>query len=416
MKFDKVLSFNYTDTYRKIYNTNSQEVKYDFIHGKANTLNGIETNNMVLGIDEYLDDELRNKETTFIEFKKYYQRIHKKTGCAYKDWLTKIKNIDSTEKHEIYIFGHSLDITDKDVIRELIDNENVKTTIYYFNRDTYGNQIANLVKVLGQDNLISKVYGDEKIITFKEQKTMIQLKETEFEIRLDIGKLHNLYDLTNQERSILIDKIKKNIAMKNIEYFKNQDNVISIYDELVWLEEGEPEIESKLFEIAEELVEIDPECEPIKFNYEDWARIDYTEIDECNEKTIEFISCLNESNRKKYEETKPLQIDDIINSNDLNLLYKFLSNYYINDKCILYKIMYMILEKFNESGTVAKQIWTCIRKIIDITEISIFEEYIEKEKNNATQLVIRSRLIHMQEIFEEKKFKHSLEEIAPGEN
>jgi len=83
----KVLNFNYTDTYFRKYSNYNDETNIDYIHGKADINNTIETNNMVLGIDEYLSKKKRNSDTDFIAFKKYYQRIFKGTGCKYKDWL-----------------------------------------------------------------------------------------------------------------------------------------------------------------------------------------------------------------------------------------------------------------------------------------------------------------------------------------
>ena len=76
-------------------------------------------------------------------------------------------------KHKLYIFGHSLDITDKDVLRDLILNDNVYTTIYYLNKAVMGQQIANLVKVIGQDELIRRTGGSTKTIEFKLQKDMV---------------------------------------------------------------------------------------------------------------------------------------------------------------------------------------------------------------------------------------------------
>lgn len=166
IKFDKILSFNYTDTYKKLYAPNClSNIQYDFIHGKAIIRNNIETNNMVLGIDEYLDSTQASKNTSFISYKKYFQRIHKETGCVYKDWI----RLNSHTSSELYIFGHSLDITDKDILRELIEAENMKTTIYYYNKKVYASQIANLVKVLGVDNLVSRVHGENRSITFIQQ-------------------------------------------------------------------------------------------------------------------------------------------------------------------------------------------------------------------------------------------------------
>lgn len=196
---DKVLSFNYTDTYRRIYDPEGT-VEYDFIHGKLNTEWNAVVNNMVLGIDEYLPEDRRNQEVEFIAFKKYYQRIYKQTGCQYKRWVDTIKNdyykdiermneINSKKgasciefdtgylktkyislKHNIYIFGHSLDVTDGDVLRELILSDNARTIIFYPDKEEMGRKIANLVKIIGQDELIRRTRGNTKTIEFREQR------------------------------------------------------------------------------------------------------------------------------------------------------------------------------------------------------------------------------------------------------
>ncbi|WP_160560883.1 AbiH family protein [Parablautia muri] len=206
--FSKVISFNYTNIYEQIY-LRKHDIDcndyVDYIHGKANANNTIDTNNMVLGIDEYLGKKKRNKYVEFIAFKKFYQRIHKETGCKYKEWTDTIKgdfadyqielekskteknivNLKATvnklkkqylNKHNVYFFGHSLDVTDKDILRDLILNDNVHTTIFYHDKDTMGKQIANLVKIIGQDELIKRTGGKDKLIEFKPQKPMIERK------------------------------------------------------------------------------------------------------------------------------------------------------------------------------------------------------------------------------------------------
>ncbi len=181
-EIDFILSFNYTHIFSKLYNVSSQSKKeiadpFDYLHGEAKINNTIETNNMVLGIDEYLSQKRRNKETEFIAFKKFYQRIYKQTGSEYKRWIEIIKNqiqeiddkikkqypvqipynkIPNKCRNQLFIFGHSLDITDKDVLREMILNDNVYTTIYYPDKKELGRKIANLVKVIGQDELIRR--------------------------------------------------------------------------------------------------------------------------------------------------------------------------------------------------------------------------------------------------------------------
>jgi hypothetical protein len=217
LEVDFILSFNYTHIFSELYNVSSRSKKeitdpFDYIHGEADTNNTIESNNMVLGIDEYLSDERKNKDIDFIAFKKYYQRIHKQTGCKYKNWVDKIRQdyLDYSQKietakykelqyipdttqrlfnkhamsaikrekcqmHNLFIFGHSLDITDKDILRDLILNDNVYTTIFYHNKDVMGQQIANLVKVIGQDELIRRTGGGTKTIEFKQQQDMVNI-------------------------------------------------------------------------------------------------------------------------------------------------------------------------------------------------------------------------------------------------
>ena len=63
--------------------------------------------------------------------------------------------------------SHSLDITDREVLRDLILNDNVQTVIFYMDKQDYGRKIANLVKVIGQDELIRRTGGMTKTITFK---------------------------------------------------------------------------------------------------------------------------------------------------------------------------------------------------------------------------------------------------------
>ncbi len=159
---------------------------------------------------EYLKKKEKDKRIEFIAFKKYYQRIYKGTGCKYKDWIDEIKQKDreykntikekqktlcnkslssvikgqieselkklkeNPPKHNLYIFGHSLDVTDKDILRGFILNDSVTTTIYYFSKDDLGKKIANLVKVIGQDELIRRTGGNTKTIEFRLQKDMVE--------------------------------------------------------------------------------------------------------------------------------------------------------------------------------------------------------------------------------------------------
>ena len=68
--------------------------------------------------------------------------------------------------------GHSLDVTDGDILSDLILNENVFTTIYYHNKNAMKKQIVNLIKVIGEDELIKRTSETTKTIEFKQQQAM----------------------------------------------------------------------------------------------------------------------------------------------------------------------------------------------------------------------------------------------------
>lgn len=159
-RLDTFISFNYSHTLNRVYGVEIKQTdnggNFDFIHGEART--DASGNNMILGIDEYIKGKKKNKNLLFLAYKKYYQRIYKETGNQSKCWADTIKKDYTSYKkkikeaktrslyhdsasnplvsigyvrvpndaiyniHNLYIFGHSLDITDKDILKSLILN------------------------------------------------------------------------------------------------------------------------------------------------------------------------------------------------------------------------------------------------------------------------------------------------------
>lgn len=110
---------------------------------------------------------------------KRYLRMKKKG----KPWTTDNKDHSRDHRHNLYIFGHSLDISDRDILREFILHDNVDTTIFYYERidekgvsdngrTELGRKIANLVKVIGQEELIKRTGGSTKTIDFRLQQNI----------------------------------------------------------------------------------------------------------------------------------------------------------------------------------------------------------------------------------------------------
>lgn len=169
---DYVMSFNYTDTYDRIYCGGKAGEKISYIHGKCNVENSIEKNNMVLGIDEYWEGIDKDIHTNFSIFKKFVQRIRKKTGT---DIYKILREIESTKKKQgydsiIYVFGHSLDKTDKDVLSSLLSYQSTAVTVYCKDKGAEGELIAKMIQLVSQETLLNKVYADPSRMEFIIQK------------------------------------------------------------------------------------------------------------------------------------------------------------------------------------------------------------------------------------------------------
>lgn len=173
LKPDYVINFNYTNTYERKYNEGPVPVPVYHIHGKVDITRSEEENNMVLGIDEYWTGDKRDEKTNFTIFKKFAQRIQKHTGNDSYKYLKEIQdifkkkeknwsgNVDTSKVHSdgisyVYIFGHSLDVTDKDILSSFVGDDSTSVTVYCRNKGTEGELIANTIKLIGAEKLLDK--------------------------------------------------------------------------------------------------------------------------------------------------------------------------------------------------------------------------------------------------------------------
>ena len=153
---DRVISFNYTSTMEKLFNN----PRVFHIHGKTD-------DKIVLGINADTTDE-QDVDTTFIPFKKYYQRVICKTDLGYLNELNEIVNNTEKDVH-LSIFGHSLDETDRDIIEDLFNAAN-EITIYYHDKKEEPKLFQNLVRIFGKKKLDSMRVN--KNLRFKDKKNM----------------------------------------------------------------------------------------------------------------------------------------------------------------------------------------------------------------------------------------------------
>lgn len=145
-----LLTFNYTNTYSYIYE-NVNTIHY--VHGS------LEDNNIVLGAS---GEDFENLD--YVYFQKYFQRIQKKTGALYKKWIGKAKESYTDREIHVYIMGHSLGMTDKDILADFFyNNKNVSDiTIFYHNQLAYEQLVISLIAMFGKEYIIEQT-GKEKI-------------------------------------------------------------------------------------------------------------------------------------------------------------------------------------------------------------------------------------------------------------
>ena len=155
---NRVYSFNYTNTVEILYGN----CMVDHIHG--NTMS-----NIVLGINPDEKDKLDNINTTFLQFKKYFQRTFFNTDMDFlKDMVFK----EGLSEDNVVVIGHSLDKTDEDVIKQIFQRAK-RITVLYHKEQVVKDQIRNLVEI----------YGKEGLDKLREEKGLVFLPQSHIEWR-----------------------------------------------------------------------------------------------------------------------------------------------------------------------------------------------------------------------------------------
>ena len=178
--FTHILNFNYTHIYRDYYPSDTP-TKQSFIHGEIR--NDLDSSvNFVLGIHDALTEPLCNTKLEYAQFKKYFQRILCETGAEYQEWFSAVDERNNLQggrpsnrkPKNTTIFGHSLDVTDKDILEDVI-RQSDKTTIYYHDPEDHeleslNTYILNLIQILGKRDLLT--FTNSGKIIFKPTSSM----------------------------------------------------------------------------------------------------------------------------------------------------------------------------------------------------------------------------------------------------
>lgn len=156
-----IINFNYTNTFNHIY----YDLTADYIHGRMDE----NKNSIVLGFDSFENDI---EDIEFAEFIKYFQMVEKDVE------ISSYVRMQKSSKNKIMIMGHSLDKTDSDIIKTIIEHSN-DVEILYFNPNHKNQMIKNLIEIFGKNKFIEMTLSNDKIIRFVEQKKGKELTNKE---------------------------------------------------------------------------------------------------------------------------------------------------------------------------------------------------------------------------------------------
>lgn len=164
MKVDHLLSFNYTPTFLNLYNTDKQ-IQLDnicYVHGKIEAHTDI---GIVMGIGSDFYDENRHEE--YVDFFKFFQCYRYSTDTNYLKWIENHNSLNASDKEaynlsdcKINIYGHSLDPTDKNILKPFFDLEDSIVNIYYLNDCNKKQLEYNLLKTLGKELFVKYLTGE----------------------------------------------------------------------------------------------------------------------------------------------------------------------------------------------------------------------------------------------------------------
>lgn len=306
-----IITFNYSNTYERVYGGAHWNEIVHHIHGSANANQRLESN-VVLGVTT----QHNQAENRYVEFEKYFQRITKKTGNDYTTWLE--SPVANNKAIEVAFFGHSLDATDSDIISDLICNKKTSIIVFYYDEKALQTIVANLIEIIGKQTLIEYVSGKKPKITFRKQRTHQHANTAGIEIERDVRKLYRLYSLKSSEIQKLLQKIDKRVKHQKTSYFFTQRKTIDLFEAIKFIGIEDYTV-NEFFEICERLdIERTNTGELIKFDDDEWyGETSWGEPLHCHQDTAKLIDLINQSNTIRFHEMQAKEpYAEIIAMND----------------------------------------------------------------------------------------------------
>lgn len=159
-----ILNFNYTHTVENLYGAEIKEGKIIHMHGELDSVD----NPIVFGYAADHDEarELLNKND-----KEYLRNIKKHLYKRADNEFRLLKYLTNTKDIDVSILGHSCGLSDKLILNQILNSENVLSIRYFYYKEYefYFEAIVNIDRIMKRDEEFR-----ERIINFKKSFRMPQ--------------------------------------------------------------------------------------------------------------------------------------------------------------------------------------------------------------------------------------------------
>lgn len=160
---DHVMTFNYMDNYDILF----PDIKPDnvcYLHGqlkyKTSIENGVVQDSSPLVLGFYANEGV-SREGKLLRYQKIIQRTHNYLSSKYVSWF------NATEKKNIFIVGHSLDMLDKDILLHSVFSDSRMHTMYiqifYHEEEVKWKLESNLISLIGVEAFQLATYISKNI-------------------------------------------------------------------------------------------------------------------------------------------------------------------------------------------------------------------------------------------------------------
>ncbi len=163
-----VVNFNYTSTVLQ-YFSDSANVTVNHIHGS------LENNNIVFGYGNDQNNDYQEMKNSEIDgFLQYFKTFDYLNDINYNRVYSEA--LDSLEQYEVYVIGHSLGMTDKTLLSEILNSDKCKKIHLFKRKDLQNEPITLKEKFRNSTYSASRILTNEKILRQK----IINFKDSRF--------------------------------------------------------------------------------------------------------------------------------------------------------------------------------------------------------------------------------------------